>query len=299
MAFSVLLVGMTARDDRMVEIVLTRAPNAKHRYTVLRDVPASHADIVIVDIDSPAGVEALAEARASSNAMVVCLSDSGQSGEGPYRIDRRSLLLRLLRLLDEAIAAAFNGNRRTAPANASTSPPATLAAVPVTPAAAPEVREPSVFAAAEDVVPSGARDYRPLQALVVDDSATVRTQLRDALAQIGMVTEVADSAAAALALLEQGRFDLALLDVVMPGADGYELCRTIKHNPYTRGIPVVMLTSRSSPFDRARGALAGCDSYLTKPVSAQAFFAAVDKQLRRHFRENYELLHARGYRAHA
>jgi twitching motility two-component system response regulator PilG len=295
MSFNVLLVGMTARDDRMVEIVLTRAPNSKHRYTVLRGVPATHADIVIIDVDSPSGIEALAEARACSNAVVICLSDSGTAGGSRYRIDRRSLLLRLLRLLDEVIATDFSGTRRVVPHPASATREVTA---PVVPVAQPEAPEASVFARPNEVVPPVGRDYRPLQALVVDDSATVRTQLRDALTQIGVVAEVADSANAALALLEHGRFDLALLDVVMPGADGYELCRTIKQNPYTRGIPVVMLTSRSSPFDRARGALAGCDSYLTKPVTAKAFYAAVDQQLRRHFRDDFELLQARGYRAH-
>ena len=60
-----------------------------------------------------------------------------------------------------------------------------------------------------------------------------------------------------------------------------------------------MLTSRSSPFDRARGALAGCDAYLVKPISAQIFFGTIDKILVRYFQNNRTLLAARGYRAAA
>lgn len=100
-----------------------------------------------------------------------------------------------------------------------------------------------------------------------------------------------------MALLKGRSYDLAFLDVVMPGTDGYELCRKIKHNPYTRLMPVLMLTSRSSPFDRARGALSGCDSYMTKPITWDTFRQAVDKALLKHFRNDRARMLARGYRA--
>ena len=90
--------------------------------------------------------------------------------------------------------------------------------------------------------------------------------------------------------------NLAFLDVVMPGTDGYELCRKIKHNSYTRLMPVLMLTSRSSPFDRARGALSGCDSYLTKPITWDTFSQSVDKALMKSFRNDRAQMIARGYR---
>jgi twitching motility two-component system response regulator PilG len=56
------------------------------------------------------------------------------------------------------------------------------------------------------------------------------------------------------------------MDVVMPGVDGYEGCREIKRLQRRQVLPVVMLTSKSSPFDRIRGRMAGCDAYLAKPV---------------------------------
>jgi DNA-binding response OmpR family regulator len=67
----------------------------------------------------------------------------------------------------------------------------------------------------------------------------------------------------------------------MPDMDGYQLTRAIKRNRQWRQLPIIILTSRSSPFDLARGALAGCDTYLTKPVPYRALEAAVIKQLRR------------------
>ncbi len=75
-----------------------------------------------------------------------------------------------------------------------------------------------------------------------------------------------------LASIEKGaRFDILLLDVLMPGMDGYETCRRIKGT--RRGktpLPVIMLTSKSSSFDRIRGKMSGCDAYLTKPVDPDA-----------------------------
>jgi twitching motility two-component system response regulator PilG len=67
----------------------------------------------------------------------------------------------------------------------------------------------------------------------------------------------------------------------MPDMDGYRMTRLIKKNRSLRGMPVVILTSRSSPFDLARGALAGCNSYLVKPVTLQSLRDTVMKHLRR------------------
>jgi two-component system cell cycle response regulator len=66
--------------------------------------------------------------------------------------------------------------------------------------------------------------------------------------------------------VKSSAIDCIFMDVVMPGADGYEGCREIKRQRRERALPVVMLTSKSSPFDRIRGRMAGCDAYLAKPV---------------------------------
>jgi CheY-like chemotaxis protein len=120
-----------------------------------------------------------------------------------------------------------------------------------------------------------------LRVLVVDDSPTVRRQLSVAFDRMGIASEAVASAAQALEQLADRHFDLALLDIVMPDMDGYRLTREIRRKPALRQLPIIILTSRSSPFDLARGALAGCDTYLTKPVPFRALEAAVRKQLRR------------------
>ena len=104
--------------------------------------------------------------------------------------------------------------------------------------------------------------------LLVDDSVLARMQLRGELEQRGFDVDEAGSVDEALARLAQHRADGVLMDVLMPGVDGYEGCRRVKAQFRGRdAMPVVMLTSKSSPFDRIRGKMAGCDAYLTKPIN--------------------------------
>jgi twitching motility two-component system response regulator PilG len=130
-------------------------------------------------------------------------------------------------------------------------------------------RDPTPFSGEAHVpvaAPAPQRPARP-HILVVDDSALVRIQLRGLLEQRGFEVMDAESVEAALERLPENRFDCVLMDVLMPGADGYDGCRQIKARfRGSRALPVVMLTSKSSPFDRIRGKMAGCDAYLTKPV---------------------------------
>ncbi len=118
---------------------------------------------------------------------------------------------------------------------------------------------------AEATLASGVRARLPV--LVVDDSVAVRAHLRSLLEPRGFVVTEVDSAEAGIQAAATGRFACVLMDVLMPGMDGYEACRRIKGAARAgEGPAVLMLTSKSSPFDRIRGKMAGCDAYLTKPV---------------------------------
>ncbi|HEY5512918.1 MAG TPA: response regulator [Geomonas sp.] len=81
------------------------------------------------------------------------------------------------------------------------------------------------------------------------------------------VTGVRDGKSA-LDAIAADRPDLVVLDVMLPGLDGFEVCRAIKENPLTSSIPVVMLTAKKSSNDLERGRLAGADAYLTKPFKS-------------------------------
>ena len=116
----------------------------------------------------------------------------------------------------------------------------------------------------------GASDQRAPQILVVDDSLAERAHLRSLLEPRGFVVTDADSVEVALQSVAQRSFDCVLMEVLMPEVDGYEGCRQIKAR--LRGesaVPVVMLGTKGSPFDRIRGKMAGCDAYETKPVDPE------------------------------
>ncbi|HEX4027611.1 MAG TPA: PleD family two-component system response regulator [Rhizomicrobium sp.] len=83
-----------------------------------------------------------------------------------------------------------------------------------------------------------------------------------------------------LARMDQGAPDIVLLDVMMPGMDGFEVCRRIKSNPKTAHVPVVMVTALDQPSDRVAGLDAGADDFLTKPVDDAALFARVRSLVR-------------------
>lgn len=119
-------------------------------------------------------------------------------------------------------------------------------------------------------------------ALVVDDSPTIQKQIELSLRAHGITAVCADSGESAMKALQGGAFDIIFLDVMLPGGvDGYQICKSIKRDPAHRRTPVVMLTSKSSTFDRVRGSMSGCDTWLTKPVDTATFNSVVEKYLPR------------------
>ena len=83
--------------------------------------------------------------------------------------------------------------------------------------------------------------------------------------------DLAESGEKALELIKDNRYDMIFLDVILPGVDGYDICKTIKNDENFKSTPVIMLTGNSSAEDQVKGTLAGCDSYLIKPVKSDLF----------------------------
>ena len=116
--------------------------------------------------------------------------------------------------------------------------------------------------------------------LVVDDiPANVKLLEARLLAEYFDVLTAADGHEA-LAICDRNQVDLILLDIMMPGIDGFEVCERLKANPKTNHIPVVMLTALDQPADRVRGLKAGADDFLTKPVNDLQLISRVKSLLR-------------------
>lgn len=114
--------------------------------------------------------------------------------------------------------------------------------------------------------------------LIVDDDAEIRTLLQRYLEKNGLrATAVADGRAMRQAL-DRGAFDLVVLDVMLPGDDGFTLCRELRAHS---DIPIVMLTARGEEMDRVVGLELGADDYVPKPFSARELLARIKVILRR------------------
>jgi two-component system, cell cycle response regulator len=113
------------------------------------------------------------------------------------------------------------------------------------------------------------------RSLVVDDIAANVKLLDARLSAEYFDVVTAMNGRDALAICERAECDVVLLDVMMPGLDGFEVCRQLKSNPATHHIPVVMVTALDQASDRVRGLDAGADDFLTKPVSDVALVARV------------------------
>jgi len=216
------------------------------------------ADIYLVDADSP---EALNEFKTLSKRANLPAVMVGTGDGGGFPILPRPLQwARLLQALEDTVSTASGSGKRddegTLPLGgkslsmsaAGRSHPGSANPPPLDDAAAKK-------RALGDTV------------LVVDDNASVRMFMKAKLAPFNFEVDFAETGEEAVGLTGSREYTCVFLDVVLPGIDGYQVCKMIKGNKQAmKKTAVVMLTSRSSPFDKLRGSLAGCDEYLTKPL---------------------------------
>jgi twitching motility two-component system response regulator PilH len=111
--------------------------------------------------------------------------------------------------------------------------------------------------------------------LIVDDSPTERYFLTELLTRNGFNVSVAENAEEALMKLKSQTPDLILMDVVMPGQNGYQLTRQLSKDPSTQNIPVIMCTSKSLQTDRIWGLRQGARDYVTKPIKADELLGKI------------------------
>ena len=115
-----------------------------------------------------------------------------------------------------------------------------------------------------------------VRVMVIDDSNTIRRSAEIFLMQAGCQVILADNGFDALAKITDHQPDLIFVDIMMPRLDGYQTCSLIKKSGKHRETPVIMLSSKDSLFDRARGRMVGSDEYLTKPFTKESLLRAVE-----------------------
>lgn len=117
--------------------------------------------------------------------------------------------------------------------------------------------------------------------LVVDDEVDLVELVSYNLKKEDFIVDSASDGKSALAKIKKGKFDLVVLDLMLPGIQGMELCRLVRNNPDTAGLPIIMLTAKGEEVDKILGLEMGADDYITKPFSPRELVARVKAVLRR------------------
>ena len=129
--------------------------------------------------------------------------------------------------------------------------------------------------ALEESAPASSGTAGTLKVMVIDDSKTIRKSAESLLTKEGCEVLTANDGFEALAMIAEHRSNLIFIDIMMPRLDGYQTCALIKNNRMFKSTPLIMLSSKDSIFDKARGKIVGSEQYLTKPFTRDDLLNAI------------------------
>jgi len=245
-------------------------------------------DIYLVDADDAAAMIKLGTVNSGGQVPTILIGASNHGANWPL-LPRPIRWMKLFRAFDESVMptlAAPSAAPLTAPSPAAVPTNSAPLMTPPSPSVAPPIAASPAVSATQPVgvvTPqvNQTSTLRPSAdwVLVVDDNQTVREFMKSKLTPFNFNIDYAESGEQAIGFTGQKNYACVFLDVVMPGIDGYKVCKLIKSNRIARKTAVVMLTSKDSPFDKIRGSMSGCDAYLTKPVDEERLLETISKFL--------------------
>jgi two-component system cell cycle response regulator len=236
--------------------------------------PGRSPDVYLVDADNPDALNEFRALHKRTSLPAVLIGSITASGGFPV-LARPLQWAKLLQALEDLLANGDETPIAAPPPAPLTNTQSMRRSIPGAPLG--RSNSPQSTAAAD-----AAANKRMLgdTVLVVDDNATVRMFMQAKLAPYGFEVDFAETGEEAVGMSGTQEYTCVFLDVVLPGIDGYQVCKLIKSNKQAiKKTAVVMLTSRSSPFDKLRGSLAGCDEYLTKPLDEDRLLEVIAKFL--------------------
>ena len=269
-AYVVSMIGITEAERNVLRNIFKLSQYRAYSYVAA--VPGVATDILMVDADDP---QAMGEWRQNnrenatsagapsnsyrSNVPTILVTKDAPPDSILHYIRRPFVASRVISILDQVVQKDLQSNKKRVIGQDTSQ---------------------KAVAEAAKAPPSTVEDSDTYTALIVDDSSPVRKQIELELKLFGIKVDAAATGEQGIDFINKNNYDLIFLDVVLPGIDGYQLCKSLKRGKAKKKTPVIMLTSKSSPFDRVKGALAGCDAYLTKPVKQETFQKVVKKYLR-------------------
>ena len=224
--------------------------------------PTDRSDVYLVNADNGDALAQLAARSPNVHAPAVLIGKLSNPSSWPV-VEKPVRWMRLFEQLDAVMSAALQERSRRQGGNTDWDGQTYRRAVDKNAPVQPALTE-----------------AKPMESvLVVDDSATVRAFMRSKLAPFRFDVDYAENGEAAIDMAQSKNYTCIFLDILMPGIDGYQVCKRIKSSPATKDVAVVMLSSKSSSFDKFRGSWAGCDAYLGKPVGEDELLATIARFL--------------------
>lgn len=266
----VAILGFGAGIEEKFKLLFQQDRQGKRRYK-LATATDQTINILLVNFDNPLAVRKkdILLNGVCANAEIVAVSQLPLQDTPKYHIRGMLTASRLMAVFDSITFAEPTKSLPTALPPTNLQPPKLeLVQAIVKPAVKAEI-EATVIAEVKPQV-STVRKYR---ALVVDDSIAIQKSLELKLVTLEQIGEIdfAESGEAALAMAAENQYHLIFLDVMMPGMDGYQACTELRKNPLYKKTPIIMVSGKTSPLDEVKGIMAGCTTYLTKPVEETAF----------------------------
>ena len=255
----------SANEERLTRVFQIERGDAECRYIAAKPSNQAGSDILMVNYDNPAALPEKDRILGAQPQVQVVAVSRGPLQEAPAHHIRGMLIAaRVLNVLDKVSVKL-----RSETASVQSQVVAESMLQPFSEKPAPQ--DQAIVAEKPAAVTSASiGGYR---VLVVDDSPAIQKSLELNLAilpQIGVI-DFADSGESAIEKTETKQYDLIFLDVMMPGIDGYETCTQLRKKPEYKKTPIIMVSGKTSPLDEVKGVMAGCTTYLTKPVQPEAF----------------------------
>ncbi|HEU4622700.1 MAG TPA: response regulator [Burkholderiaceae bacterium] len=290
--YTVQLLGFTPKERTLFTSVFKLSSSRAMRYVEFDPATHPHADFYVVDAQDPSALEAFVVIDTDSYGGALMVGQAPNCDEPAITRPIRwaEVLMRLDELPRPAHPAQVAALIAAGYVLAAEVPSAGAAPVqPPTPVPVPSPQPPVVARAENELEISQLDNWYDREkvvtfqtdaaVLVVEPDIAARRYMAAKFIDLKYRVDFAESGEQAMELIRTHRYNAIFLETALPGVDGFEVCRAVKGRPDRRRIAVIFVTHRNSTVERVKGAMAGCDAYLTKPIDQEKLVSTLDKFL--------------------
>jgi two-component system cell cycle response regulator len=259
--FKIGIFGLAANEQNTLASIFKLAASNSRKYQIVNSTEMDQSDIALVDHDDANAISEWHNFSVdhSQIPVVFVTKTTPEAADSTEVYLRRPLTLkRVLETLDQVVIDVYQYI------------PGVV------------IDDEEIIEETNTTFSSAAKNHKQnlgVKALVVDDSLAVRKSMDLLLGQYGIEIEFAETGEEALEYIQDNLCDIIFLDLILPGIDGYKVCKDIKSNKDSKHIPIIMLTGKGSYFDKIKGTMAGASVYLTKPVEQEQLKDVINEYL--------------------